>query len=74
MKKIKKQVKIKSIMKKITKKVVKVAVKSVVKKVKKLVPPQVVNNVCPECRGSGLWRPDFVNSPQCSKCLGHGVI
>lgn len=29
---------------------------------------------CPACLGSGLWRPNFTNSPQCAKCKGHGVV
>ncbi len=29
---------------------------------------------CTACNGSGLWRPDFTNSPQCQTCVGHGVI
>lgn len=73
MPKTKKQVKIKSNMAKPVKKAVKVA-KKVVKIVNLKLPVIPVQNVCPACQGSGLWRPDFTNSPQCDQCKGHGVI
>lgn len=49
-------------------------IKKVVKKAKVEKPQEVVKEKCPVCRGSGLWRPDFTNSPQCEKCQGHGFI
>lgn len=53
-------------------------IKKVIKKVKKTLPPKVSNislkETCPTCLGSGLWRPTYVNSPQCETCTGHGFI
>lgn len=33
-----------------------------------------ISQTCPECLGSGLWRSDYVNSPQCTVCKGEGKI
>lgn len=52
-------------------------IKKAVKKTKEIVSsstPATPSNVCTACNGSGLWRPDFTNSPQCEVCKGHGVI
>lgn len=46
-------------------------IKKTAKKIKEVSTP---TNICPVCNGSGLWRPDYTNSPQCEACLGHGVI
>ncbi len=61
-------------MKKTIKKVTKVVKKAAKKVVDKVVDLSPLKDKCPACQGSGLWRPDFTNSPQCETCKGHGVI
>lgn len=49
-------------------------IKNMKKTIKKDEEIEVVREICPKCQGSGLRNPDYTNSPQCEKCVGHGFI